>query len=614
MTASTGLRFEVLGPVQVTHGERQWPIRSRRQRAILTVLLLNRGRTVGLDTLADAAWAGPAPPTARNQVHICISAIRKSLNRLGGVGLLRTTPPGYLLDVSAEQVDLELFRDRTGRAAAAADRGDPAAAVALMRQAVALWRGSFGADLENIAFTGTISRLEEELLAAWESYSDLELGLGRPEQLLAGLAEQVERYPFQERLRVRYAEALSRTGRRSEALEVCRAGCRLLGDQLGLPPGAELRALEADLAAPARADASPVRSGIVSRSPVVPPRQTPRDLDDFTGRRGLVEKVEALFVQRAPVVALHGAAGNGKSALAVHVAHRLAERRFRDGQLYIDLRGSTQDPVPQADALRRFIRAFGVPSDAVPRDVDERADLYRSLLAARDVLVVLDDAASEAQIRQLVPGGSRCGVVITARTRLPGLPGPHWAEVGALSDDDALGLLTAVIGRGRVAAEPGAARRLVRLADGQALAVRMLAEQLAARPRRRLAEMLLSMKDPRAAWSTLRLGDRDAFSGIEAEFQALPAEMLRTVLLTAGRAGSADAESLAGALESHRSAAQRIVERLVDGHLLHEVPGGSPGRVHYRVPNLVRTYLYGRTDRTVHQGLMAEQTMRSSDV
>lgn len=122
--------------------------------------------------------------------------------------------------MSAEQVDLELFRDRTGRAAAAADRGDPTAAVALMRQAVALWRGSFGADLENIAFTGTISRLEEELLAAWESYSDLELGLGRPEQLLAGLAEQVERYPFQERLRVRYAEALSRTGRRAEALEV----------------------------------------------------------------------------------------------------------------------------------------------------------------------------------------------------------------------------------------------------------------------------------------------------------------------------------------------------------------------------------------------------------
>lgn len=313
---------------------------------------------------------------------------------------------------------------------------------------------------------------------------DLTLRMGRHQLLIDELAGLVREHPLHERLRGQLMMSLFRSGRAAEALEVYWAGWRIMLDELGVEPGENLRRLEGEILA----HTLPADTG--AESPPAGPRQLPPGIADFTGRAALVTSAETTLAE-AGVLAITGPAGMGKTALALHVAHRVA-RLFPDGQLYCDLAGTQREPLNPSEVLGRFVGALGAPVPDVP-------DAYRELLATRRVLVVLDNAASAQQVTPLLPNSETCAVIITCRTPLPGT---RRLDVPPLPPDSATDLLSKVIGPRRVAAEPAAAATLVRRAGGSPLALRVLAARLAARPHWSLASMVDRLAEEQRALSS----------------------------------------------------------------------------------------------------------------
>ncbi|TWP50357.1 tetratricopeptide repeat protein [Lentzea tibetensis] len=402
---------------------------------MLCALLLDANELVGPDRLAELAWGLTPPSTARAQIDICVSALRRALDQAGADARIEARRSGYALHVAPELIDITLFDVRVAesRAAAMDQRWDDAAA--LLRSALALWRGpAFGG-----ALPGEVRRFDEKRLRAQEDRVDVDLQLGRHHALVAELRALVAEHPLRERPRGQLMLALYRSGRQSEALDVYRAG-----RHLGLEPGDRLRELEVTIRLD-RENTEPVAGG---------PRQLPADVGGLVGRDDLVAELERLLTgerDTTPVVNLVGEPGMGKTALAVHVAHRVAYA-FPDGQLFCDLSGTNP-----AEVLGRFTSAFGAVGSTLPDGLDERAEMFRSMLANRRVLLVLDDAATASQFAALLPGSAACGVIVTSRVAVGGT---HHVEVGPLSPADSL----------RVLDRP----ELVEVAAGVPLALRLL--------------------------------------------------------------------------------------------------------------------------------------------
>jgi DNA-binding SARP family transcriptional activator len=523
--------YRLLGPLEVGRGGTNAVIRPGRQEIVLCVLLLNANRVVGIDRLIDAVWDTDPPATARTQVQICVSALRRNLGRIGLPTSIVTKSPGYLMRVADDELDTQVFAARVAGADDAVRAGDPATAADLLASALALWRGPALAGLDSPALQGIAVQLDERRLSATETRVDLELRLGRHRQLVDELGELVDAHPLRERLRGFLMLALYRSGRQADALDVYRTGRALLIDQLGLEPGDELRALEATILA-GGPDLVPADRGPARVSPAS--SQLPTDVGDITGRDDLVMAIEqALRARDRPgtrVVVLAGKPGVGKSALALHVAHRL-RTDFPDGQLYRDLGGVRSTPASPLEALGRFLRAVGVPGEAVPEDLDERAELYRQVLATRRMLVVLDDVADESQIRPLLPGTGDSVVLVTSRARLAGLPGTHRFEVDVLDAEQALALLANVLGKDRIAAEPAAAHALFRLVGGLPLAMRIVAARLAARPHWSLAWMLERLSDERRRLDELAHGDLMVRASLAMTYDGLDPQARRLLRL-----------------------------------------------------------------------------------
>lgn len=410
---------------------------------MLRALLLTPNQVVSVDSLVEAVWDGQPPATARRQIQVCVAALRRTFARIGVAGVISTHPPGYLVRVpSADDETL------AAAAAEAQEEGRLEEAVLFLRAGLA----------------------QEPRLAALERCVDLELRLGWHHTLIDELAALVREHPLHERLRGQLMTALFRADRAEDALETYWAGWRIMLDELDTEPGEELRRIEAEILAhtqPAEHATEP--------SPRPGPRQLPAGIPDFTGRAELVEAAETALSTGDTTLVITGPAGIGKTALALHVAHRVA-RHFPDGQLYCDLGGTQQD------VLAQFLEALGA---RVPDTLYERVAAYRDLLATRRVLVVLDDVVSARQVTPLLPGP----VIVTSRVPLPGLPRARVLEVAALPPEHATALLGKVIGPRRVAAEPAAATTLVRLAKSP-LALRVVAARLAARPHWSLASMI----------------------------------------------------------------------------------------------------------------------------
>lgn len=481
--------FRLLGPLEVETEGRRVEISSGRQRIVLAALLLSRNRTVSLSDLADKLWEGDPPEGARGQIQKYVMRLRAIL----GEGLIHTDPTGYLLSVPAGSVDLDEFTALVRTAEDAVEQGNKVAESAALRDALGLWRSA--TPLSNVPSTSLhrheISQLIEHHLQTLERRIDVDLALGRHASLIGELRVFARRHPLREHFWRQLMIALEGAGRRGDALEAYHEASRLLADELGVEPGAELRDIYMEILT--RDDPNAEEGARTAR--VVVPHQLPMGGVGFVGRQQEIAEVVAALTEHGgtgvPVVLITGPAGVGKTALAVQVAHRAAPR-FQDGQLYVDLGAyAERAPTQISDILGEFLEALGTPPDAIPSSVGERVAAFRSLLAGRRILLVVDNAGPRSDISSLVPGTSGCAVVVTSRHELGGLlvaTDARHVALGPLPAQEARALVQSSLGPDRTEAEHEAISQLIELCGGFALALRIAVVHLLVRPNLAIAD------------------------------------------------------------------------------------------------------------------------------
>jgi DNA-binding SARP family transcriptional activator len=524
------MRWRILGPVEATvHGK---VILDRRpqQRGLVAYLLLNANRLVATGHVVEALWGATPPPTARTQVHASVSRIRRALRDHRVDPVLISREGGYLLTVECGELDLAEFYRGVEAARAAVRTADLPGAADLYRQALGRWRGAALTGAAGAFVEAASARLEDQRLSAWEELIDTELALGRHASVTDDLLPLVAAHPLRERLVAQLMRALAARGQQAQALSVYAGTRSRLAEELGVQPGRELadvhlRVLRQQVPIEA-ATRPPRRKGVPPAHAHPHPAQLPADLPVFAGREGPLRHLHAILPEdsaaRGRSVAITGAAGVGKTALAVHWAHRIAHR-FPDGQLYSDLRGfhPTQSPRTASDVLRGFLTALGLPARHQPSSMDALAALYRSMLPDRRVLIVLDSARNPDQIRPLLPGSAGCLVLITSRHQLTSLVATeavHPLVLDLLSNEEAQQLLASRLGADRIGAERHAVRQIITLAAGLPLALSLAAARAAGRPTVGLSCLAQEM---RASSSTL-----DAFASPD------PAADLRAAFAT----------------------------------------------------------------------------------
>ncbi|MEU8824472.1 BTAD domain-containing putative transcriptional regulator [Streptomyces sp. NPDC048636] len=493
------MRFRLLGPVELAvHGR---PVGlTGKQRTLLALLLVQANRPVSVERLKDGIWGEEPPASAAARVRALVAELRRACG-LTGSEVVVTRNPGYLVRVEPGALDTQEFGELVDRAKRAAERGDFQDAVASYRDGLALWRGGPLADVQGGALVSAEARrLGEQRLDALEGQAEAKLALGWYREVIADLNVLIAEDPQREHPRAQLMRALHHSGRQGEALEVYRNFRGRLITELGVEPGEPLRELhQRVLRGEVAAEAVPVPvprmaeravRDVTSEAPpaAVPlpvPRQLPPSTGRFVGRARELDALDRLSAEPSRVVLVVGAAGTGKSSLAVHWARRASDR-FPGGQLYLDLRGfNTSEPMSPGEALPLLLGALGRPPEHIPHQLDAQIQLYRSLLAGRRVLVVLDDVACPDQVRSLLPGDEGCLVVMTSRDRLPGLVAVNGASrlsLDALGNQEALELVALRMGEERLRAEPEAAAELVEQCGRLPLALTVAGAQLADQP------------------------------------------------------------------------------------------------------------------------------------
>lgn len=493
MVVATGVDYEfgILGPLAVARRGVPVPVTGAKQRALLGALLARPNRVVPAGDLIAAIWGNTAPGSAGNVLRGVVSRLRRVLAGDGAAVPVVTRQGGYAVEIAAQAVDVHRFDELV--AAAAATR-DPAQAVGWLREALALWRGEPLADVPSDRLhREVVPILAERRLAAVEAYVDARLTLGRHGDVVGELRDLTNRYPLRERFWEQLMTALYRCGRQAEALECYREVSVLLAAELGVGPGPAMRDLHAAIL---RADPGP--RGTTSRPTRVLPRQLPFAIGDFTGRTTEIAELREQLAAGAtaghvPVAIVTGPAGIGKTALAVRVAHQLAPD-YPDGQLFAGL--GTADP---ATILSGFLTAFGFAD--LPSDVDRLATLYRSFLADRRVLVVLDDATDFEQFRHLLPASARSAVVVTSRERLT-VPGTRSIPLRPLDDTTAIAFVGRLVGH----EQPDLLLDVARRCGGVPSALRAAATRLAMRGEADGNVVVVDFRGVRAAVRTPPIG------------------------------------------------------------------------------------------------------------
>lgn len=496
--------FRVLGPVRLHAAGRTVTIGEPRRQAVLAVLLFEAGHTVGIDMLVDRVWGESPPKQARRSLQAHITRIRRALEAADGPPVARD-PGGYRIVVAPEQVDVFRFRN--------ALRDHPTDAAAL-RAALELWCGEPLAGLRGDWAERTRRALSQEHESAVVAWADAEIRGGDAAATIAPLTELTVEHPLHETAAATLMRALDAVGRGADALAHYGRTRRALRDELGVDPGPELSALHAALL---RRDRP-----AWSAAPAPVPAQLPTDVAAFTGRTRELSELDRLAAGTggsSVIVCLTGTAGAGKTATAVHWAHRVRDR-FPDGQLYLDLRGYDPGrPMSSADALAAFLTALLPAGTQIPLGQDERAARLRTEVASRRMLIMLDNAATVEQVRPLLPGTNSCVVVVTSRDSLAGLVALHGAHrvlVDQLPAGDAVALLRRLIGE-RVDAEPEAAGTLVERCVRLPLTLRLTAELAVSRPATRLAKLVDELRAAQRALDLLSGGD-DQRAAVRAVF------------------------------------------------------------------------------------------------
>ncbi|MBC9727078.1 AfsR/SARP family transcriptional regulator [Streptomyces sp. TRM68367] len=597
MAQNTGeCAFRLLGPIEVSVGDRVLELRGLRQRALLTRLLLAQGRVVSVDALAHDVWSGNPPRSARTQVSICVAALRRLFRDAGAsCDVITTVTPGYRLELTSHWTDIAEFSARTEKGYDLARRGLTEQAAEQLHRALALWRGRAFGDLTSHFTELEAAHLSQQRMLATEQLMMLRLELGEHRSLVGELTALVGANPLREQLRACLMLALHRSGQRAEALRTFREGRALTVDELGLEPGADLRAVHEQILHD-EAEPSASADGHCANAPwqAAPPAQLPSDSAVFCGRREELRRLDQVLgtdtsARTAPVACVVGPPGTGKSAVVVHWGHRAAAR-FPDGCLYVDLRETTgDDPGRTAqDVLRRFLRALGVPPASLPDGLEECAALYRSLIAGRRLLIVLDHARCYDQIRPLLPGDGLCRVVVTGCELLMDKGTAEVVLLGGLAQGEAVRLLAETAGADRIAADPIGAATLVGLCARLPVALRAAGARLARKPHWTVADLVGRMSDRSRRLDLLSQGENSVRACFDRALHTLPFEVaghyraLGRLSASAFNTGiAADVLGLGG------GEAEDALERLVDLHLL-EVVGRDPrGALRYRFPGLL---------------------------
>ncbi|HKT00615.1 MAG TPA: AfsR/SARP family transcriptional regulator [Rugosimonospora sp.] len=493
------MRFRVLGPVQVRAGDQPVPLPAGHSRVVLALLALYANTSVSVQRLTEAAWDGRPPATSRTQIHGVVSMLRRAL---AGLAEIVTEANGYLLRVPRGDCDAPEFLVLLDRARRAQLAGDSATVVEVLDRALALWRGPAFGGLPSGLLAAEAARLDEARLTAVALHARAELDLGRCERATARLIALVEQHPLHERLRELLMLALYQAGRRAEALAVFQQGRRALVEELGVEPGPGLQDLHRHIL---RGQPGPQGHATGPHRLSVVPRQVPAAVPDLAGRQDELTRLTGLLDRAGTdgrsvvIAAIDGAAGVGKTTLAVYWAHQMAGA-FPDGQLYVDLRGDEPDvpPVPPGQAVRGFLDALEVPAPRIPSDLSAQSALYRSVLAGKRMLVLLDNARDAEQIRPLLPGAPGSVVVVTSRTALTGLIAAHGAHpvtLDPLSGAEAHDLLAARLGDNRLAAEPAATADLISLCARLPWALSVVAARAAVHPGTPLATFAAELRE-----------------------------------------------------------------------------------------------------------------------
>ena len=577
------------------------PVSGLRRKAVLATLALHAGDIVSTDRLADIVWGEDAPPTAQNTLQSHVSHLRTVL---GSRAAILAKPPGYVLNAGDEGTDARLAERLLRQASRSAD---PAQRVRELRGALALWRGRPLGDVAGIAWLEQqaehLELLGEQIKRA---LAEARLAAGEHADLVPDLERMVAEHPLDERVHGQLMLALYRSGRQADALAAYQRLRSTLDEQLGIDPGQELRDLETAilrqdaLLSPVTPAATVTLLPAVSSPAIAPPShpaplpaQLPPTIAGFAGRDAELASLDALLpapdadggaggARTVVVSAIAGTAGVGKTALALHWAHRTRER-FPDGQLYVNLRGFDPcGPLVEPDqALRGFLEALAMPPERIPDGVDAKTGLFRSLLSGKRVLVVLDNALNTEQVRPLLPGSPGSLALVTSRNELTGLiaaEGAYPLSLDLLSVEEAYDLLARRIGERRVATEPQAAEEIIASCARLPLALTIAAARAAARPGFPLAAIAAELRQATALLDPFDGGElaanaRAVFACSYRDLSGGAARLFRLVGLHPGADVSvAAAASLAGVPSGQ---ARTLLAELSRAHLLTEY---SPGR------------------------------------
>ncbi|GAA2348064.1 BTAD domain-containing putative transcriptional regulator [Streptomyces kunmingensis] len=593
-------------------------------------MLLSCDRVVSVDSLTEAVWQGDPPATARNQIAICITSLRKIFREASvSAEMIETSHPGYILHSAHCYIDLKDLNQSVAKARMVAAHDEQAGEAAeLFEHALGLWRGPALEGLSGAHIDDVSGQLAEFRLDVCEEYAALQLGLGHHHKVSPQLVALVKENPLREQARAHLMQAHHMAGRRAEALQVYREGRRALVDELGIEPGPVLQEMhrrvlqdpeesgplpeptrpvgKAQAPAPDPAPLPPApQPEPAPGAPGAPgaPAQLPLALSTFTGREPEIEALDALLSGDAdgpaPAVAVvAGVSGIGKSALIVHWANRIADR-FPDGQLFIDVQGYhlSNRPLSSLSVLDQALRGLGVSSAQIPAGLQERSALYRSLLNHRKLLVILDDVRSFQQVQPLLPGRGQCLVLITSRDPLDELVSDYGAvqiQLNVMTADEADRMLATVIGQDRVAAEPAAAARLAELCGHLPLALRIAAGRLTPRPYRSLQRLAARLEDGAGRLDVLSPSDGGVRAGFWLSYRELTPEaatLFRRLALLPVEGFAAWAG--AAVLDVDLMKAEDLLEQLVDAQLL-ELCMTPTGPARFRFHELLRLFAWER--------------------
>ncbi|MGK5543744.1 AfsR/SARP family transcriptional regulator [Streptomyces sp. URMC 127] len=603
-----GLRFALLGPVRAWCDGVPVELGQSRSHEVLAVLLAAAGRTVALPLLVEGVWdEGDRPSRAEHSVRTHVWRLRRALARHTAEPLLATVGNGYALRVPAPAVDTWAFERALARAREIrASGGTPGQARDILAGALELWTGEPLAGLHGPHARALRARCAQVRRALLEARLELDAELGDRPHLVAEAGALVMEHPSSQRLRAVQMLALYRSGRQAEALGVYEDTRRHLATELGhLPPaerapGAELTALHQRIL---RSDPTLRRPG-TDRRPQPPGGASPSPgsafpspVTGFTGRDEQLRELTGMLTgpdtSAVVVSAVNGMAGVGKTTLAVHTAHALGEDAFPDGRLYADLRGADAAPLDPHAVLATLLGGLGIADEDIPEDAGERTALYRSLLADRRMLLLLDNAASCEQLRPLIPGTADCAVLVTSRAWLTGLAGARHLRLDVMPQAEALDLLRRTAGRRAVDAEPEAAAALVAACGHLPLALRIVASRLAAEPGRSLAGMVRRLADERGRLDELRTGDAAVDAAFELSYATLTTEQARAFrLLSVLDVPDLALPSAAALLGLGTEETEELLESLVELSLLetHRLD-----RYHFH--DLVRAFARSRNTR-----------------